>query len=115
MSQEKRRSERRRAYAKVFVEGRNLPGYLRDVSRQGCQLALLENPDIELGHDLTFTVLPLEEARLPSFSLTLRIAWIRPDPLYRFVGGPIVGSPAAKEQQKNLRRLYAYYAGQGPG
>jgi hypothetical protein len=105
---EKRKSQRNKAYAKILLEGSNIRGYLRDLSEEGCQLALLKALEIQKGDRLAITVLPGEEIGIPAFSMPIEVMWSRPDPVYYLLGAQI-GEIEEKEGQLRLRELSAYY------
>lgn len=109
MGAEQRRTPRNKTYAKVLIEDRQAQGYLRDLSREGCQLALLEELDIERGDRLRVTVLPGEEIGIRSFSLSTEIMWRRSDPVYLLVGARIL-SAEGEEAEQRLARLFGYYS-----
>jgi len=109
MGKEQRKSPRNKIYAKVFLEDSSTPGYLRDLSRDGCQLALTRPLPVQKGDSLTLSVLPAEEMGIPRFSLTVEIVWTRNDPVY-FLVGAVVDSVNDAESEERLGELFKYYA-----
>ncbi|UCF99426.1 MAG: PilZ domain-containing protein [Spirochaetaceae bacterium] len=106
MGPENRKSPRNKTYAKVILEGSGVLGYLRDLSKEGCQLAFVGNPRLNDGDLITIEVLPAEEMEIPRFSMTVRIMWTRNDPVYYIAGGLI----ASVKDGQRLERLFEYYA-----
>ena len=117
MPAESRRETRIPAYAKVlFLEGR-IPGYLRDVSPNGCRIALLEPARIGWpGALLSVRLLPPEESGIPPFEARLQVCWLLGDSVYRTLGGilhvPESGEAGGGEARVRLEGLYGYYARQ---
>jgi len=109
MGKEQRKSPRNKTYAKVLLEGSSTPGYLRDLSPDGCQLALIRPLSVQKGDSLTVSVLPAEEMGIPRFSVTVEIMWTRSDPVYFFVGA-IIAPVTDKESEERLEELFKYYA-----
>jgi hypothetical protein len=108
MGNEQRRSPRTKTYAKVIFDESGTPGYLRDLSREGCQLALIRTLSVQKGDSLTVSVLPVEELGIPRFSLTVEIMWTRTDPVY-FLVGAIIAPVTDTESEKRLEELFTYY------
>jgi hypothetical protein len=109
MGQEQRKSPRNKTYAKVLLEGCGIPGYLRDLSKEGCQLALIRKPPVQKSDALNVEVLPSEEMRIPRFSMTVQIIWTRIDPVYFLVGG-LITAVKGKAGKVRLDQLFRYYA-----
>ncbi|MBA7487313.1 MAG: hypothetical protein GH155_03990 [Spirochaeta sp.] len=110
MKTDLRREERSQTYAKVILLDNNTPGYLRDLSKQGCKISLL-NPVTVLKDDvILFKIVPDDENNIPAFQLSLRVFWTRYDLLYFSIGGTVI-LPQEEENKENLNRIYNYYAG----
>jgi hypothetical protein len=109
MGKEQRKSPRNKTYAKVIFEASSTPGYLRDLSRDGCQLALIRPLSVQKGDSLTVSVLPAEEMGIPRFSVTIEIVRTRSDPVY-FLVGAIIAPVTDKESEERLEELFKYYA-----
>lgn len=105
MGEDQRRNPRNKAYAKVLLEGSGTLGYLRDLSREGCQLAFIGNPSVDKGGGVTIDVLPAEEMKIPRFSLEVQIMWTRKDPVYYLAGGLIIST----QNEERLSQLFKYY------
>jgi hypothetical protein len=108
MSENKRRGVRLKTHAKIIIRGREVTGYLRDLSREGCQLSLTRPLELRREEALTVAVLPDPETAIPPFSFFVQVLWTRADPVFFNLGGPISPFPG-KEHADSLRRLYAYY------
>lgn len=109
MEKEQRKSPRNKTYAKVLLEGSGTPGYLRDLSRDGCQLALIKPLSVQKGDSLTVLVLPAEEIGIPRFSVTVEIMWTRNNPVY-FLVGAVIAPVTDTESEERLEELFKYYA-----
>ncbi len=109
MGKEQRKSPRNKTYAKVLLEASSTPGYLRDLSRDGCQLALTRNLPVQKGDSLKVSVLPAEEMGISRFSVTVEIMWTRSDPVY-FLVGAIIAPLTDEESEERLEELFKYYA-----
>jgi hypothetical protein len=108
-STDKRRSPRQKTYAKILVEGSQEPGYLRDLSREGCQLALLAAPPAGLNELMRVKVLPNPQSGVPAFDMTVEVRWTRPSPPYFLLGGSS-NAVGGTEAQQALAELLRYYS-----
>ena len=106
---EQRRSQRNKTYVKVLLGSSGAPGYIRDLSREGCQLAFMRNPAVKKGDLLDIEVLPSEEMAVGRFSMTVRIVWVREDPVYLMAGG-LISSVRGEKAEQRIGQLYRYYA-----
>jgi hypothetical protein len=106
MGEDQRKNPRSKAYAKVLLEGSGTLGYLRDLSKEGCQLAFIGNPSVERGAVVSVEVLPAEEMEIPPFSMDVQIMWTRNDPVYYLAGGLI----SSTQDEQRLKQLFRYYA-----
>jgi hypothetical protein len=105
-----RRGPRSRTYAKVLVEGAGTLGYLRDLSREGCQLALLAPLAADSGETLTIRILPEPDTGVQEFRMTLEVRWSRTSSPYFLVGG-VSRAVGASAESGPLEQLLHYYAG----
>lgn len=105
MGEDQRKNPRNKTYAKVLLEGSGTLGYLRDLSKEGCQLAFIGNPAVDKGTVVSIDVLPAEEMKIPRFSLEVQIMWTRKDPVYHLAGGLIT----ATQNEERLTQLFKYY------
>jgi len=108
MGKEQRRSPRNKTYAKVLLEGSSTPGYIRDLSREGCQLALISSLPVQKGDCLKVSVLPTEDLGISGFSVTVEIMWTRSDPVY-FLMGAAIAPVTDRESEERLEELLKYY------
>jgi len=109
MEEEQRKSLRNKTYAKVLLKDTGILGYMRDLSHEGCQLALISEPGLKHGDLLSVEVLPAEEMSIDRFSVTIQVMWTRNDPLY-FITGGLITSCGEKKNGERLKQLYRYYA-----
>ena len=105
MAEEKRKNPRNKAYAKVLLAQNGTLGYLRDLSKEGCQLAFIGNPKAARDSIVSLEVLPSEEMGIPRFSMEVQIMWTREDPVYHLAGGLITST----QDKQGLEQLFQYY------
>ena len=105
MGENQRRNPRSKTYAKVHLTESGTLGYLRDLSREGCQLALIGDPSVEEGTVVSVDVLPSEEMEITRFAIELQIMWTRKDPVYLLAGGLITST----QDRGRLEQLLQYY------
>ena len=103
---DQRKNPRNKTYAKVLLAESGTLGYLRDLSKEGCQVAFIANPDLRRGTAVSISVLPAEEMGIPRFSMEVQIMWTQTDPVYYLAGGLITST----QNEENLAELFAYYA-----
>jgi hypothetical protein len=106
---EQRASPRNKTYVKVLLGSSGVPGYIRNLSREGCQLAFTRKPGVKKGDLLDIEVLPSEEMATGRFSMTVRIGWVREDPVYFMTGG-LISSVRDEKGDRPIEQLYRYYA-----
>jgi hypothetical protein len=106
MGEDQRRNPRNKTYAKVLLEQSGTLGYLRDLSREGCQIAFIGDPSVENGTVVSVDVLPAEEMNIPRFSMEVQIMWTRNDPVYYLAGRLITST----QNKGTLEQLFEYYA-----
>jgi hypothetical protein len=106
MGEEQRKHPRNKAYAKVLLKTTGTLGYLRDLSKEGCQLAFIGNPSVQKGAVVSIDVLPAEEMEIPRFGMEVQIMWTRNDPVYHLAGGLITST----QSRETLDELFHYYA-----
>ena len=105
MTEDQRKNPRNKTYAKVLLTESGTLGYLRDLSREGCQLAFIGNPRVGKDTVLSVEILPAEEMGIPRFSMEVQIMWTREDPVYHLAGGLIT----ATQDTQRLEQLFQYY------
>ena len=111
MSTEQRRLPRVAGYAKAIFTESMTPGYLRDVSMEGCQAAFMQPLPVAEGQTVTIKVIAVHDPSAAPFLLRLRIRWVRSDPLWFLVGGET--EPVSTDDAASLEKLVTYYAGAG--
>lgn len=108
MSEEQRGKVRLKAHAKILIKGWEVPGYIRDLSPEGCQISLTRPLDLRQEQALAVAVLADPETGVTPFNFFVQVLWTRADPVFFNLGGPISPFPG-KEHELGLRRLYAFY------
>ena len=111
MSTEHRRQRRVAGYAKAIVTDSMTPGYIRDMSMEGCQAAFMQPLPVAEGDPVTIRVIAVHDPGAAPFLLRLRIRWVRSDPLWFLVGGET--EPVSSDDAGSLEKLVTYYAGAG--
>jgi hypothetical protein len=106
MGEDQRRNPRNKTYAKVLLTSSGTLGYLRDLSKEGCQLAFIGDPSVDKGTVVSVDVLPAEEMDIPRFSMEVQIMWTRNDPVYYLTGGLITST----QDTEKFEQLFRYYA-----
>jgi hypothetical protein len=107
---DQRKNPRVSGYAKALLVGPTTPGYIRDLSRSGCQVAFMQAVPASLGDLLTIRVIAEQGLSIPPFDLSLRVRWLKPDPLWFAIGGEIE-AVSCKEDENVFERLVEYYTG----
>jgi hypothetical protein len=108
MSEEQRNRVRLKTHAKILIKGWEVPGYLRDLSREGCQISLTRPLELKREQALAVSVLPDPEAGIEAFSFFVQVLWMRADPVFFNLGGPLSPFPG-EQHERGLRRLYGFY------
>ncbi len=108
MSEEQRGNVRLKAHAKILIKGWEVPGYIRDLSQEGCQISLTRPIDLRREQALAVAVLADPETGVTPFNFFVQVLWTRADPVFFNLGGPISPFPG-KEHELGLRRLYEFY------
>jgi hypothetical protein len=108
MNEEQRNRVRLKTHAKVLIKGWEVPGYLRDLSQEGCQISLTRPLELKREEALAVAVLPDPEAGIASFNFFVQVLWTRADPVFFNLGGPISPFPGELHEQ-GLRRLFDFY------
>ena len=110
MGNEQRKSPRVSGYAKALLVGPTIPGYIRDLSRAGCQVAFMQPVAASTGDLLRIRVIAEQSLDIPAFELSLRVRWLKPDPLWFALGGEIE-EVSCREDENVFERLVEYYTG----
>lgn len=103
---ENRSEHRSEGYAKVVV-GKN-PGYIRNLTAEGCKIVTFSELDVEDGAPVTVEVIPEETSEIDRISVEAEKRWHRRDESYHVYGFRIASfaSPADKEKYTSLVEIY---------
>ena len=110
MESELRKHPRVSGYAKAILLGHMTPGYVRDLSRHGCQIAFMQAVPVAVGELITIRVIAEHDPSLPPFEVALRVRWVKPDSIWFALGGE-VESLQDPESEAVYDKLLGYYAG----
>jgi len=110
MGSEHRMNPRVSGYAKALLVGPTIPGYIRDLSKKGCQVAFMQPVAAAIGDLLRIQVIAEQSLSIPPFELSLRVRWLKPDPLWYALGGEIE-EVSCPEDDTVFDRLVDYYTG----
>jgi hypothetical protein len=102
------RTEREKCYAKVIFKDENLPGYVRDISKKGCRLDLLEEVSWEPGTKKKIVIIPEEEVGFSPVHGTVEIRWIKKKDIYWSIGTEIL-SVQDETSKENYISLLQYF------
>ena len=108
MNEEQRGDLRLKAHAKILIMGWEVPGYIRDLSQEGCRLSLTRALDLKREQALAVAVLADPETGVVPFNFFVQVLWTQADPVFFNLGGPLSPFPG-KENELGLRRLYEFY------
>jgi hypothetical protein len=111
MSTEQRRNPRVVGYAKAVHVATKAPGYIRDLSRTGCQVAFMQPVPVEIGDRIDIEVIAEHDPSLPPFVVCLRARWKKADGIWFSIGGE-VESLACAENEGHFSALVSYYEGE---
>jgi hypothetical protein len=110
MGSEQRKNPRMPSYAKAMLVDSQIPGYIRDLSRSGCQVAFMQTIPAAVGEIIAVRVIAEHDQTIPPFLIHLRIRWTKKDDPWSTLGGQI--EPMNNEKEKAVfERLVTYYAG----
>jgi hypothetical protein len=110
MSAEQRRYPRVVGYAKAIHAATKTPGYIRDLSRTGCQVAFMQPVPVEVGDRFDIEVIAEHDPSIPPFVVCLRARWKKTDQLWLSIGGEIEALACA-ENEEHFAALVSYYEG----
>ncbi|MGO9310348.1 MAG: PilZ domain-containing protein [Spirochaetia bacterium] len=109
MGTEHRKDPRVPGYAKaVFVEGQ-IPGYIRDLSRSGCQVSFMQPVPAAVGDLITVQIIAEHDPSIGPFRVRLRVRHVIEDALWYSVGTEIETIFDPKEA-KAFDALVSYYS-----
>jgi hypothetical protein len=112
MNAEHRLQPRVSGYAKALLVGPNTPGYIRNLSRTGCQVAFVQTVEAATGDLIKVRVIAEHDPAIPQFQISLRVRRIKPDALWCVLGGEIE-AVSGHQDKKVFEKLVDYYAGAG--
>src|SRR3990172_3619836 len=92
------RPPRRGTYARVLYGSGENPGYLRDLSTDGCRISFVEPVEVPEGSDLAVQVVPDLAVGIEAFRVTLKIKWIRQESVFCSVGAEVSRFPTGEDQ-----------------
>ena len=109
MGTEQRKDPRVPGYAKaVFVDGQ-IPGYIRDLSRSGCQVSFMQPVPAAVGDLITVQVIAEHDPSIVPFLVRLRVRRVIEDALWHSLGTEIESIFDPKEAQA-FDALVSYYS-----
>ena len=112
MASEQRKQQRVSGYAKVVLEGPHVPGYVRDLSVGGCQVAFMQPVEVKPGDTVQMRIIAEHDPAMQPFQVRLQVRWVKPDSIW-FTFGGVIESPLGSESTAVFERLVEYYAGSG--
>jgi hypothetical protein len=112
MGTEKRKDPRVPSYAKAVLVDQQIPGYIRDLSRSGCQVAFMQPIRAGVGDLITVQVIAEHDPSILPFQIQLRVRRVIEDPLWHSLGTQIETIFDPKEAIA-FERLVSYYTGTG--
>ncbi len=112
MEAEKRKDPRVPSYAKAVLVDGQVPGYIRDLSHSGCQVAFLQPFGAAVGDVLVVQVIAEHDPSILPFRIRLRVRRLIDDPPWHSLGAQIESHPDAAGEQ-SFEKLVSYYSGAG--
>jgi hypothetical protein len=103
---EHRMEARNQGYAKVIMDSR--PGYLRNLTDDGCKIVMMTALPHEVGENLTFQILPDETSGLDRVTVNAKLRWKKVDGPY-FVYGFHIGGFASGSDSDVYHKLVTQY------
>jgi hypothetical protein len=90
-----------------------VPGYIRDLSRSGCQVAFIQSVSVAPGDVVSVRVIAEHDPSIAPFEVRLRVRWVKPDEIWFAMGGELerVTEPTDRAA---FEKLVDYYAGPAP-
>ncbi|RKX73540.1 MAG: hypothetical protein DRP70_11650 [Spirochaetes bacterium] len=103
---EHRMEPRNQGYAKTIMDSR--PGYLRNLTEEGCKIVTVSALPYSIGEVLTFQILPDETSGLDRMTVTAELRWEKKDGPY-FVYGFLISNFASENDRKIYFKLVTQY------
>ena len=110
MGTEQRKYPRVPSYAKALLVEGQVPGYVRDLSVSGCQVAFMQPVKTSPGDLITIQVIAEHDPSIPPFRVLLRVRRIIDDPPWHSIGTEIE-SHFDPLERKAFEALVSYYGG----
>ncbi len=112
MGTEQRKDPRVSSYAKAMLLDPPAPGYIRDLSRTGCQVAFMQPVPAAVGDLLSMRVIAEHDPTIQPFLIKLRVRWLKQDQIWFALGAQIepFDDPSALAA---FNKLVSYYSGAG--
>ena len=110
MAGEQRRDLRVPSYAKAVLADGHIPGYIRDLSSSGCQVAFIQPVSAAVGDVITVQVIAEHDPTIAPFRIQLRIRRVVEDPPWHSLGTQVETIHDPKEAEA-FERLVSYYSG----
>jgi hypothetical protein len=111
---EKRKDQRVPSYAKALLLDGHVPGYIRDLSRSGCQVAFMQPVRAAVGELITVQIIAEHDPSILPFTVRLRVRRVVEDALWHSLGTQIESTFGPVESQA-FERLVLYYSATGSG
>ncbi len=108
MGSEQRRQPRAKCYAKVLFSASMTPGYIRDLSRTGCQISFVQQVPADIGRKVSVEVVAGPEPFFEPFTLGVTVRWVKIDGIFFSLGGEIAEVSGGFEEGP-FSRLVEYY------
>lgn len=94
MSIENRQAPRYNDFARARIDELcQLPGFLEDVSKNGCKVRFMHVCDLDTESEYTMTILPALRSGIREFSIVVKPQWIRKGGDYVEIGFSVLCSP----------------------
>ena len=97
---------RNQGYAKVIMDSR--PGYLRNLTDEGCKIVTISALPHAIGESLTFQIIPDETSGLGRVTVNAELRWEKKDGPY-FVYGFRIDAFGSEKDEKAYHGLVAQY------
>jgi hypothetical protein len=106
MSIENRQMPRYQDFARARIQEMcQLPGYLEDVSRNGCKVRFSHVNDIDTDREYTLQIQPAPKSGIAEFSLVVQPQWVRRNGDTVDVGFSVLHSPGIRQFSRYVEHL----------
>jgi len=107
---EQRKDLRVPSYAKAVLVDGHVPGYIRDLSSSGCQVAFILPVSVAVGDVISVQVIAEHDPTIAPFHVRLRIRRVIEDPPWHSLGTQVETIRDPKEAEA-FEKLVSYYSG----